>query len=246
MSLFEQVVRAVPRERFIPDVIYVRDLPENQLKPLRRDEDPGRWTAEVNSDEAVVTAVVSEPIGVLPVSSSSARWLMVEVLAALRLEPGMRVLEIGAGTGFNAACLASLGAVVTSIDIDPVIASRARANLAGYDVEVVTGDGKLGCPDRAPFDRVIATASTDTIPYAWVEQTADGGLIVAPYSGEHCGGALLVLTVSDGTARGGAEGEAYFMPLRGGKLTGPDAGSWEGLCLEVGPSGQHVFTRQKA
>lgn len=171
---------------------------------------------------------------------------MIRMLTALRLEAGMRVLEIGAGTGFNAACLATLGAVVTSIEVDPLIADRARANLAGYDVEVVTGDGELGCPDRAPFDRVMATASTDTVPYAWVEQIADGGLIVAPYSGEHCGGALLVLTVADGVARGGAEDEAYFMPLQGQDPTYEDTGSWEELRVEVGPSGQHVSTGQKA
>lgn len=163
---------------------------------------------------------------------------------ALRLEPGMRVLEIGTGTGFNAACLASLGGVVTSIEIDPIIAGRARANLAGYDVDVVTGNGELGCPDRAPFDRVMATASTNTVPYAWVEQTVDGGLIVVPYSGEHCGGALLVLTASGGTARGRAEDEAHFMPMRGQRLAGPDSGRWEDLRIEVGPSGQRVFTEQ--
>ena len=138
------------------------------------------------------------------------------------------------------------GGVVTSVEIDPVIAGRARANLAGYGVTVLTGDGELGCPDRAPFDRVIATASASTVPYPWVEQAADGGLIVVPYSGDHCGGALLVLTVSGGVARGGAGGEAYFMPLRGQAPAYAASGKWEDLRVEVGPSGQRAFTGQTA
>jgi protein-L-isoaspartate(D-aspartate) O-methyltransferase len=239
-------MRAVPRERFIPDRIYVRNPPGHRLEPLRRDADPGRWAALVGSDEPVVTAVAQDAMGVVAVSSSTAPWLMAQMLAALRLEPGMTVLEIGTGTGFNAACLAALGAAVTSVEIDPVIAGRARASLTGYDVEVITGNGEFGWPSRAPFDRVIATASTHTVPYSWVEQTRDGGLIVVPYNGEHHDGAMLVLAVSGGVARGGAEGEADFMPLRGQALTHAAGGNREDLWIEVGPAGQHAFTKLTA
>jgi protein-L-isoaspartate O-methyltransferase len=239
-------MRAVPREQFIPDQIYIRSPPEYRLEPLRREEDPSRWAAHVGSDEPVVTAVVQDAMGVMPVSSSTAPWLMAQMLAALRLEPGMTVLEIGTGTGFNAACLAALGAAVTSIEIDQVIAGQARSSLVGYDVEVITGNGELGCPRRAPFDRVIATASTHTIPYPWVEQTRDGGLIVVSYNGEHHDGAMLVLEVSGGVARGRADGEAHFMPLRGQALIHPAGGNREDLCIEVGPSGQRVSSRAVA
>jgi protein-L-isoaspartate(D-aspartate) O-methyltransferase len=243
MSRIGEVMRAVPRERFIPDLIYIRNPPEYRLEPLRRDADPSRWAALVGSDEPVVTAVVHDAMGVMAVSSSTAPWLMAQMLAALRLEPGMTVLEIGTGTGFNAACLAALGATVTSIEIDPVVADQARVSLTEYDVEVITGNGELGCPGRAPFDRVIATASTHTIPYSWVEQTRDGGLIVVPYNGEHHDGAMLVLAVSGGVARGGAEGEAHFMPLRGQALTHVASGNHEDLYIEVGPSGQDAHPR---
>jgi protein-L-isoaspartate O-methyltransferase len=239
-------MRAVPRERFIPDLIYVRDPPEYRLEPLRRDADPSRWAALVGSDESVVTAVARDAMGAVAVSSSTAPWLMAQMLAALRLEPGLTVLEIGTGTGFNAACLAALGAAVTSVEIDPGAAGWARARLAGYDVEVLTGDGEVGCPGRAPFDRVIATASTHTIPYSWVEQTRDGGLIVVPYNGEYHDGAMLVLAVSGGVARGGAEGGAHFMPLRGQALTHAAGGNREDLCVEIGPDGQHTFTKLTA
>ena len=82
---------------------------------------------------------------------------------------------------------------------------------------VVTGDGELGAPDRAPYDRLIATAAAVAVPYEWVRQINDEGLIVFPYTGEHCGHGLGVLTVRHGIASGTirSEGQAGFMPLRG-------------------------------
>ncbi|OLT30865.1 hypothetical protein BJF79_38030 [Actinomadura sp. CNU-125] len=89
----------------------------------------------------------------------------------------------------------------------------------GFDdcVTVITGDGENGAPSEAPFDRVVVTASARTIPYAWVEQTRDAGRIVVPYSGPECVGALVVLDVADGIAKGRAVDDAFFMPLQGQK-----------------------------
>ncbi|MGH3495148.1 MAG: methyltransferase domain-containing protein, partial [Sciscionella sp.] len=96
-------------------------------------------------------------------SSASRPDVVASMLAVLDVEAGMTVCEIGTGTGYNAAVLAArLGAEnVTTIEIDPEIAARARRSLraTGHDVTVVTGDGALGYPPRAPYDRVIATAS---------------------------------------------------------------------------------------
>ncbi len=230
------------REPFIPDLIYVRDA-DYRLRPLRREDDPRRWLELVRSDEPIATAIAEITPGRGPeaVSSSTAPWLMERMISALDLRPGMKVLEIGTGTGFNAACLAALGASVVSVEIDPVIASQARRALrgAGYDqVEVITGDGERGAPARAPFDRVIVTAGTSRIPYRWVEQTRDGGRLVVPYSGEEHEGALLVLTVAGGIARGKAEGQAYFMPMRGQRLSYASGKTRDDLKVEVGPDGQ--------
>lgn len=120
-----------------------------------------------------------------PISSSSAPEIMAPMLEALDLRPGLSVLEIGAGTGYNAAILSALvgdrGRVV-SVEVDAPIARRARRSLAdlGRPVEVVEGDGRLGWPTAAPFDRIIATASSDTVPLPWRDQLVEGGLVILP------------------------------------------------------------------
>jgi protein-L-isoaspartate O-methyltransferase len=106
--------------------------------------------------------------------------------AAARVADGMRVLEIGTGTGWNAALLAHrLGhAAVTSVEIDPDITRQAAQALTaiGHTPKVVCADGSLGYPMDAPYDRVIATCAVSTVPYAWVAQTRPGGMILAPWA----------------------------------------------------------------
>jgi protein-L-isoaspartate(D-aspartate) O-methyltransferase len=102
---------------------------------------------------------------------------------ALQLEPAHRVLEIGTGSGYQAAVLADIATHVYSIEIVPELAEGARRALtdAGYrNVDVRTGNGYLGWPDRAPFDRIIVTAAPPTIPTALVDQLAVGGIMVVP------------------------------------------------------------------
>lgn len=93
------------------------------------------------------------------------------------------VLEIGSGSGYQAAVLAELAREVLTIEIVPQLADRARSTLsaAGYsNVSVRTGNGYLGWPERAPFDRIIVTAAPDAIPQALVDQLAVGGIMVVP------------------------------------------------------------------
>lgn len=212
------------RQDFIPDVIWIRRDGELYLTPLRRADDPESWLAIVNSGDAVATQVDDgqdryDGKGVFPTSSSSAQWLMDKMLDLLEVQAGMNVLEIGTGTGYNAALLAELAGPehVVTIEVDPTIADHARHTLtkAGYPVTVITADGALGHPGRAPYDRLIATAATSSVPYPWVEQTRPAGRIVVPLLGTFQYGALACLTVhGDGTADGRFHGEASFMPLR--------------------------------
>ncbi|MGW1072757.1 methyltransferase domain-containing protein [Streptomyces sp. NPDC002537] len=203
----------VPRELFVPHY-YVgatgghRRLSRDDSAPRRHDE----WLTGVYVDEPLATYVKDGEL----ISSSSQPSLMAKMLAALDLRDGHTVLEIGAGTGYNAALLAHrLGdGAVTTVDLDPEIADAARAHLAaaGFHPTVVTGDGALGCPSRAPFDRTVATCALSSVPPAWIAQSRPGGLVLAPLAT-----GLIALRVTDA---GHAEGRflrtaAYFVPLRG-------------------------------
>ncbi len=122
----------------------------------------------------------------IPISSSTQPTMMVIMAEQLRLEPGSRVLEIGAGTGYNAAILAHVvgesGHVVT-IDIDQDIVDEAAGNLsnAGYgEVEAVCRDGFEGFPPGQPYDRIMVTVGAQDVSPHWVEQLRDGGIMVVP------------------------------------------------------------------
>jgi protein-L-isoaspartate(D-aspartate) O-methyltransferase len=169
----------------------------------------------VYSDEALVTRMRDG----LPSSSSSQPSLMARMLAALGLRPGLRVLEIGAGTGYNAALIATItGAPVVSVDVQPDVVDDARAALdaAGVDgVTVRVGDGYLGAGEGAPYDRIIATVGVGGVPPAWLDQLAPGGRILAPI--EH-GGLQPCVAVSiddSGVLRGRGATASGFMLAAG-------------------------------
>ncbi|WP_345025226.1 rRNA adenine N-6-methyltransferase family protein, partial [Actinomadura keratinilytica] len=122
---------AVPRHRFVPDVIWV-DAEDGELITRRREDDPAAWLETAYADEPIVTQVDDGATpdtgrGLLVTSSISAPSIVSRMLHYLQVEPGMRVLEIGTGTGWNAALLAHMagGQNVTTVEIDAAIADRA-------------------------------------------------------------------------------------------------------------------------
>lgn len=216
----------VPRHLFVPE--YFTPRPGGYERLTGDDPDPQRradWLAGAYEDVPLVTHVRDGRL----ISSSSQPSLMASMAAALRVGEGRTVLEIGAGTGYNAALFAHrLGDdAVTTVDLDPVITDAARAHLAaaGAAPAVVTGDGALGHQGRAPYDRIVATCELPSVPAAWLPQCRPGGRILAPLAG-----GLILLTV---TGPDRAEGRflptaAYFVPLRGTAAArladaGPDA-----------------------
>ncbi|MGH4025178.1 MAG: methyltransferase domain-containing protein [Pseudonocardiaceae bacterium] len=219
---------AVPRHRFIPDTIWVKNG-TGTLVALDRAADPDRWLHLAYGPDAVITQVDDgHPAGAgrrgrYITSSASQPNVVALMLAALDARPGMRVLEIGTGTGYHAALLAHrLGTGnVTSIEIDPHLAEHARRALAatGYPLTVITGDGAQGHPARAPYDRIIATAAVQQLPYPWVAQTRPGGTILTPWHTAYHDGALAAFTVTDhGTAEGRIIGNVAFMYLRAQRI----------------------------
>jgi len=225
------VFEAVPRAEFIPETVWV-ESDRGALLPLRRAEDPRRWLELAYADDAVITQVddgqpAAEGTGRRISSSASMPTVVAQMLAHCAAQPGQRVLEIGTGTGYNAALLAQrLGAGnVVTIEIDPELAQTARHALktAGYDaVTVVTGDGAQGYPPAAPFDEVLSTAAVQQVPYDWVEQTRPGGLVLTPWGTDYYNGGLLALSVTEEhTAVGTIIDKASFMTLRQQRFTEP-------------------------
>jgi protein-L-isoaspartate(D-aspartate) O-methyltransferase len=136
----------------------------------------------VYRDDAIV--IKRDALG-RPASSSSQPSIMAAKLEQLQVRPGQQVLEVGAGSGYNAALLSSLvgpGGHVVSVELDEEVARAARAALTegDYPVLVATADGRQGWAAAAPFDRIIVTASTDDLPRAWFEQLVVGGRLVLP------------------------------------------------------------------
>jgi protein-L-isoaspartate(D-aspartate) O-methyltransferase len=154
-------LRAVPRHLFVPGV-----------EPV-----------DAYRDEPIVT---KRDAAGNPISSSSQPAIMATMLDQLGVEPGHRVLEIGAGTGYNAALLAHLAGPegrVVSLDLDEDTVEQARAHLSAAGVsgaEVVCADGAGGYPEPAPYDRVIATVGVWDLAPAWLAQSGPEGRLVVP------------------------------------------------------------------
>ncbi|MFI9805849.1 methyltransferase domain-containing protein [Streptomyces sp. NPDC052301] len=226
--VWREAFAKVPRHLFVPYYYvagrsgYERRWGESPDRAARE-----RWVRGAYEDVPLATRLRDGEL----LSSSSQPSLMARMLVALRVEDGDRVLEVGAGTGYNAALLAHrLGDddLVTTIDLEPEITESARQHLAaaGCHPVVVTGDGARGVPERAPFDRIIATCELPTVPRAWVAQCRTGARILTPLAT-----GLLALTVRDA---GHAEGRflptpAYFVPLRGERRAQPEGVSLAGL-----------------
>lgn len=223
----------VPRSRFLPDVMWPHDMPTGRSVPVDRGRDPQAWQRYADSDVPIVTqwddgAHVGREPGALFSSSSSMPSLVFSMLADLDVKPDQRVLEIGTGTGWNAALLAyRLGAAnVVTAEVDGAVASEAQESLNrfGLPVEVVHADGFLGYAKRAPYDRVIATCGMRTIPFAWVEQSSPGGVILVPwgtYYGPGEATARLVVADDRRSASGPFTRPVAFMRMRSQRFVWP-------------------------
>ncbi|GAA3727759.1 methyltransferase domain-containing protein [Salinactinospora qingdaonensis] len=219
---WEHAVRRVPRRSFIPATIWPRD-DDGWRSP--RDRTAAEWEHDVYADYAIVTQVDDgHPTGTdgrgrVPTNSISQPSLVVTMLQPLDLRDDERVLEIGTGTGYNTALLCErLGEDnVVSIEVDEDVAAQARETLhsLGYKPTLLVGDGAAGAPERAPFDRVLATVAARHVPPAWIQQTPPGGVVVAPWGTGFTEPVLLRLLVANDAAHGRIVGDAPFMWLRG-------------------------------
>ena len=196
----------------------------------------------IYSDQALITHRDADGV---PTSSTSQPSLVAAMLQSLRLERGMRVLEVGAGTGYNAALLSELVGdqrLVVTIDIDPDVVAQTDRLLAaaGYGgIQVRLGDGFGGVPDAGPYDRLIATVGCPDISWRWVDQLAPGGTMVLPL--QHGGPTVAPIAVLETSADGRLEGRlamwAGFIPLRGDRQAAP----WPAPAVDASLEPDEVF-----
>jgi protein-L-isoaspartate(D-aspartate) O-methyltransferase len=186
-ELVLEAMGAIPRERFVDD----------------------RYQREAYADEALpieLGQTISQP------------WIVARMTELLAPQPGDRVLELGTGSGYQAAIVAHLGARVTSLERHPELAATARERLEelglGDRVEIKAGDGSLGDPGGAPYDGIIVTAATPSIPQELRDQLADGGRLVIPVGPRDR--QILTRVVRDGNDwRETPHGACVFVPLIG-------------------------------
>ncbi len=144
-------------------------------------------------------------------------YIVAAMTEALRLAGDERVLEVGTGSGYQAAVLAELAREVYSIEIVAPLAERARRDLArlGYaNVQVRQGDGYRGWPEHAPFDAIVVTAAPDHVPEPLLAQLAPGGRLVLPLGGSFAQELVLLTRGADGVTR------QELLPVRFVPMTG--------------------------
>jgi protein-L-isoaspartate(D-aspartate) O-methyltransferase len=182
--------------------------------------DPERPITEhlevIYSNTALATRFVDE----MPASSSSQPSLVAEMLELLELAPGMKILEIGAGTGYGAALMSEIVGdqrLVVSVDVLEGVVEQTKRLLrkAGYQgVDVLLRDGFEGVAEAAPFDRIVGTVGCSDLSPHWKEQLADDGILLVPL--EHAGGHPLILVRrEDGLLRGRIAAWSAFLPASG-------------------------------
>ncbi|WP_336298843.1 methyltransferase domain-containing protein [Streptomyces cinnabarinus] len=206
------------------------DMETGRSVPVSRSKDPAAWFGYADADVPVVTQwddgqhTGTEP-GTVATSSASMPSVVFRMLRDLDVQPGNRTLEIGTGTGWNAALLAHrLGAEnVVTVEVDEAVATRARTALRHFElpVRIIHGDGLKGYPEGGPYDRIIATCGVRSIPVAWIEQSRPGEAIVVPWGTHYSNDdavARLVVSENGADATGAFTGPVAFMKARAQRL----------------------------
>ena len=211
----EEAFRSVPRHLFVD-----RYYDERGGKSRLVNVDPRRPTpAQLKRIYRNVVLASHRPPKVSAMSQPS---LVAQMLSELRLEPGMRVLEIGAGTGWNAALLGHLVGPkghVCSVDVDSDVTRRARRHIRRMgirNVTVVTSDGFKGYRKGAPYDRIITTVACPDVSPAWADQLRDGGVLLVTLQDMPGTQACLLarLVKREGHLKGSVVDLPWFMLLR--------------------------------
>jgi protein-L-isoaspartate(D-aspartate) O-methyltransferase len=207
--------RAEERARMVSDQIAARGVRDERVLAALRRVPRHRFVPEAER----AGAYEDHPLPIGSFQTISQPYIVAVMSELARLKPGARVLEVGTGCGYQAAVLAELGTEVHSIEIVPELAASARETLRalGYErVNVITGDGYRGLPERAPFDAILVAAAADHVPQPLLDQLAVGGRLVIPVGSE-----FQRLRVLERSARGIEDLPVFdvrFVPMTGEAL----------------------------
>jgi len=223
-SAVETALRTVPRHVFVPEAS-LEDAYANAPVHIKYDTDG------------------------TSISCASQPGVVALMLDQLDVQPGQRLLELGAGTGYNAGLLAHLvgeDGHVTTLDVDDDLVEGARAHLAAAritNVEAVTRDGALGYAEGAPYDRIIATVGAHGVPHAWLQQLAPGGRLLVPQRLKGTVSRSIAYEQRDGRWMSLSSEMNTFMPLRRGIADDDRRAvplSTDGTVRLQVPAGQHI------
>jgi len=162
-------------------------------------------------------AYADEPLPIGEGQTISQPFIVAEMTAALRLSGTEKVLEVGTGSGYQTTILSRLCREVVTIERIATLSAAARARLVTMDagnVTFVVGDGSLGSPAYAPFDRILSAAASPSVPAPWISQLSEGGIIVLPVGGRY-EQELIRVTLTQGRPETEVLGGCRFVPLVG-------------------------------
>lgn len=193
-----------------------RDIRDPRVLEVFRSVDRARFVPAHQQH----SAYGDHPVAIGEGQTISQPYIVALMTQSLALEGSERVLEIGTGSGYQTAVLAEMAAEVYTVEVRASLLATARSvleSLACSNIHYRTGNGRAGWPQEAPFDRILCAAAADDVPQPWIDQLADGGILVTPVGG--LGSQILVKI----TKCGGRLARHEFCPCRFVPLVGGNA-----------------------
>lgn len=169
---------AYERDRMIEEQLRARRIKDERVLEAMATVPREEFIVERYHDQAYADHPLPIPLG----QTISQPYIVARMLEAAQVKQGSKVLEVGTGTGYEAAVIAQMGAQIFTMERHAELAALARLTLAAlhYDITVITDDGSEGLPKEAPFDAIVVAAAVPDLPMALFEQLAEGGRLVIP------------------------------------------------------------------